>query len=65
MFSPSTFTAANILWTLSVLIGGYIARSLTQLNVKMAVIVEKVTAHDVAIKENSADIKDLLKKIGD
>lgn len=55
-------TPTNVLWSLSIMIGGYVARSLNSLNIKMAVVVEKVAAHDDLIKEHSTDIKELLKQ---
>lgn len=53
-------TPTNVLWSLSIMIGGYVAKSLNSLNIKMAVVVEKIASHDDLIKEHSSDIKALL-----
>lgn len=58
-------TITNILWSLSIMVGGYIAKSIAQLNERMAVVVEKVSTHDEVLKEHSQDIKLLIKKIGE
>lgn len=65
MFSITAVTFTNVLWTLSILIGTYIAKSIAQLNERMAVVVEKVTTHDTVLKEHAADIKTLIKKMGE
>lgn len=51
----------NALWTVSIMIAGYIAKSLSSLNVKMAVIVEKVSSHEKQIRDNTTDIKELIR----
>ncbi len=49
----------KVLWAVMIGISGYVAKTIAQLNEKMATIVERVSHHDDKIKEHSEDIKKL------